>query len=73
MAKKAVTPLKVFMIESQLKHEPSPLAFGAIGDAYGFYFEFAEAKFVDKHNDLAFQQSRPNSRQSFIQIHWRNC
>jgi ADP-ribosyl-[dinitrogen reductase] hydrolase len=44
------------MIESQLKCELSPLAFGAIGDAYGFCFEFAEAGFVGQNNDLAFHQ-----------------
>jgi hypothetical protein len=30
----------------------SPLTFGAIGDAYGFCFEFASADFVREHNNL---------------------
>ena len=35
---------------------PSPLTFGAIGDAYGFCFEFADEKFVHQHNDLQYHQ-----------------
>ena len=36
--------------------QPSPLAFGAIGDSYGFCFEFAEPEFVARHNDLEYHQ-----------------
>jgi ADP-ribosyl-[dinitrogen reductase] hydrolase len=32
----------------------SPLTFGAIGDAYGFCFEFASADFVREHNNLRY-------------------
>ncbi|MEK6233973.1 MAG: ADP-ribosylglycohydrolase family protein [Planctomycetales bacterium] len=35
---------------------PAPLTFGAIGDAYGFCFEFADAEFVRRHNDLEYHQ-----------------
>lgn len=35
---------------------PSPLAFGAIGDAYGFCFEFAKPAFVAKYNNLSYRQ-----------------
>ena len=33
---------------------PSPLVYGAIGDAYGFGFEFAPADFVATHNQLKY-------------------
>lgn len=33
---------------------PSPLVYGAIGDAYGFGLEFAAADFVAAHNDLRY-------------------
>ena len=36
--------------------DPSPLLFGAIGDAYGFCFEFASAEFVAANNDLNYHQ-----------------
>ncbi|MEM9070925.1 MAG: ADP-ribosylglycohydrolase family protein [Myxococcota bacterium] len=32
----------------------SPLVVGALGDAYGFGFEFADPSFVESHNDLSF-------------------
>lgn len=35
---------------------PAPLTFGAIGDAYGFCFEFANEEFVQQHNDLRYHQ-----------------
>ncbi len=34
----------------------SPLAFGAIGDAYGYCFEFAAADHVQRHNNLRYVQ-----------------
>ncbi len=40
----------------QSHHKPSPLSYGAIGDAYGFCFEFASAEFVRYNNDLKFHQ-----------------
>ncbi|MDB2686814.1 ADP-ribosylglycohydrolase family protein [Mariniblastus sp.] len=41
----------------QLSQIPvSPLAFGAIGDAYGFCFEFAEAAHIHANNCLAYIQ-----------------
>lgn len=33
-----------------------PLSFGAIGDAYGFTFEFADPEFVNRYNDLTFHK-----------------
>ena len=35
---------------------PSMLTLGAIGDSYGFCFEFAEPEFVAQHNDLEYIQ-----------------
>lgn len=40
-------------------NKPGPLAYGAIGDAYGFCFEFAPDEFVRKNNDLSYHQ-HPN-------------
>jgi ADP-ribosyl-[dinitrogen reductase] hydrolase len=34
----------------------APLTFGALGDAYGFGFEFTKAEFVRAHNTLEYQQ-----------------
>jgi len=35
---------------------PSPLVYCAIGDSYGFSFEFASADFVETNNDLRYHQ-----------------
>ena len=38
----------------KIDNSPHPLTFGAIGDSYGFCFEFAEADFVARNNDLSY-------------------
>ncbi len=40
----------------RLKKHPSLLSLGAIGDAYGFCFEFAAPEFVAANNDLSYHQ-----------------
>lgn len=44
------------MSESAPQQVPSPLAFGAVGDAYGYVFEFADPEFTKKFNDLKFHR-----------------
>ncbi len=44
------------MFDIQSKKELHPLAFGAIGDAYGFCFEYASEAFVQESNVLRFRQ-----------------
>ena len=53
---------------------PAPLTFGAIGDAYGFCFEFAKPNFVNSYNDLHYHQHpeftvRPGAYSDDTQMH----
>jgi ADP-ribosyl-[dinitrogen reductase] hydrolase len=44
------------MSDKQISGTASPLALGAVGDAYGFCFEFAPDEFVKEKNNLRYHQ-----------------
>ncbi len=66
-----VKKLKLF---KENRIEPRPISIGAIGDAYGYCFEFAPQKFIRDNNDLCFHQNprstaRPGVYSDDTQMH----